>query len=555
MARTFIEAGSASHSTRLPPREHAPSPAEIVAWLKCPVAYDERPARVECRETHISWVFLAGRYVYKLKKPVRFDFLDFSTPALRRQACEDEVRLNQRLAKGVYLAVVPVAIGPGGELALGGKGRAGDSQVVDWLVKMRRLPAERMLDELLRSGQLAAAEIDGLAAFLARFYQCASPLTLSAWGYRQVIEGHIRVNRRELLDPVHGLSAAVVKRVHAAQLRFLQLETAQIEARVCDGRIIDGHGDLRPEHICLKSEPIIFDCIEFNDDFRRIDVVDELAFLAMECDSLGAEPVGRRILEVYCRTNRDRFSDGLVNFYKMYRACVRAKVAVLSAAQANAAAQATSLHRASSLDLAHQYLKLADAYATKMGPPAAIVVTGLMGSGKSTLAKALAELLGAELVQTDQVRRELLGPSSTPSGFNQGPYRPEVRDRVYDEVLRRTEEVLGKGLSVVLDGTFLAARHRQRAIAEARRRCAVPLVVRCSCAADVALERIARRAAAGTSQSEARPELYRLQQTEYEADPPGEATLEIETTTTLRVQEAVVLDRLKQLLDAAGSMT
>jgi len=541
MARTFIEAGTARQPSRLPQQVNVPSSAELVAWLKCPATYAERPAEVECRETHISWVFLAGRSVYKLKKPVRFDFLDYSTPALRREACEAEVRLNRRMAKGVYLAVVPITIEAGGKPALGGKGPA-----VDWLVKMRRLPAERMLDELLRRGRLTSAEIDGLAAFLARFYHCASPLTLGAWDYRQAIEKHIRANRRELLDPVHELPDAVVKRVHAAQLRFLQLESAQIEARVCDGRIVDGHGDLRPEHICLESEPVIFDCIEFSDDFRRIDVADELAFLAMECDSLGAEPLGRRILEVYCRDNHDQISDGLVNFYKSYRACVRAKVAVLSAAQG----QENSAVRSSALDLARKYLKLADSYATHLGPPAAIVVTGLMGSGKSTLAGALAELLGAELLQTDQIRREMLGPSPTPPGFNQGFYQAEVRDRVYDEVLRRAGEMLGKGLSVVLDGTFLAAQHRERAVVESRGRSAVPLVVRCSCDDDVALERITRRAAAGASQSEARPELYRLQQAEVEADRPDIDALEIDTTTTLRVQEAAVLERLKQLLAA-----
>ncbi len=237
-----------------------------------------------------------------------------------------------------------------------------------------------------------------------------------------------------------------------------------------------------------------------------------------------------------------------MNFYKSYRACVRAKVAVLSAAQADPAV------RSRAQDLAYKYLKLADNYATHLGPTAAIVVAGLMGSGKSTLAVALAESLGAELVQTDQVRRETLGPSSTPPGFNQGPYQAEVRDRVYDEVLRRADQLLGNGLSVVLDGTFLAARHRERAVVEARLRRAVPLVVRCSCDEDVALERIARRAAAGSSQSEARPELYRLQQSEFEADPPGVTSLEIDTTTTMRVQEAAVLDRLKQLL-SVGRVT
>src|SRR5690348_10556660 len=193
MAHTILEPAVAARPVDSPP---SPPSAEVVTWLRSPTAYAERPARIDCRETHISWVFLTDRYVYKLKKPVRFDFLDYSTPALRREACEAEVRLNRRMAKGVYLAVVPITKESGGKLALGGKG-----PVVDWLVKMRRLPAERMLDELLRRGRLTPAEIDGLAAFLARFYHSTSPLTLGAWDYRQSIEKHIRANRRELLDP------------------------------------------------------------------------------------------------------------------------------------------------------------------------------------------------------------------------------------------------------------------------------------------------------------------------------------------------------------------
>jgi aminoglycoside phosphotransferase family enzyme/predicted kinase len=521
----------------------SPATADLVTWLKSPRAYPDRPARVDCRETHISWVFLADRHAYKLKKPVRFDFLDFSTPALRRKACEAEVRLNQRMAKGVYLAVVPITIEPGGQLALGGHGGA-----IDWLVKMRRLPAERMLDELIRRGRLTSPEIERLANHLAQLYHTASPMTVGAAAFLRAIEQHVRANRCELLEATHELSAIVVKRVHAAQLRFLRLESEEFEARVCDGRIIDGHGDLRPEHICLEGEPVIFDCIEFSDEFRRIDVADELSFLAMECDVLGAESVGRCVLDAYRRVSHDSVSDRMLHFYKSYRACVRSKVKALAATQAAAATQAGCAARCAALEQARNYLSLADTYARSLGPPLAIVVTGLMGSGKSTLAESLAEVLGAELVETDRVRRELYGRSDLPAGFNQGTYRSELRDRVYDEVLDRARKFLGDGLSVVVDGTFLSTRHRQRAVAESLDCGAVPFVVRCTCADDIALERISRRAAERSSFSDARPELYARQRNEYEPDPPGAAVLDVDTTTPLRLQESAVFERLRQLL-------
>lgn len=514
-----------------------PLSSALLAWLKSPAAYPERPSRVECRETHISWVFLGDRYVYKLKKPVRFDFLDFSTLALRRQACEAEVRLNRRLAREVYLDVVPITQEGQGRFALGGNGPA-----IDFLVKMRRLPANRMLDAMILANRLTPNDVRSLAAHLGEFYRSASPLTLRALEYRRAIQRHVLANRRELLMPDHALPADLVKRAHAAQTRFLQLEAAQVEARVCDGRIVDGHGDLRPEHICLESEPAIFDCIEFSDEFRRIDVVDELSFLAMECDMLGAAPVGEAILNDYRAQSRDRASDALVHFYKAYRACVRAKVSALTADQATAESREASLNRA------RAYLRLADACAMRLGPPTVVLVTGLMGSGKSTLATRLVESTGAEVLQTDQIRRASIGPSSEPAGFNQAAYSLENREQVYDDLLATAERLMDQGLSVVLDGTFLAARYRSRVVDAARRRSAEPLVIRCSCPDEVAMERIANRSASGQGLSEARPDLLRLQQAEFEPDPPGLPVLTIDSTAPLQEQESVVLERLREML-------
>ncbi|HWB08060.1 MAG TPA: AAA family ATPase [Pirellulales bacterium] len=500
----------------------------LVDLLLHPSAYPDRPSRVELVETHISWVFLTDRFVYKLKKPVRFDFLDYGTPEARRRACQAECELNQRLASDVYLGVLPITIDAKGKIVIGGSGRT-----VDWLVKMRRLPADKMLDELIRTGRLSEAESERLASWLAGFYHRLSPIFVEAGDYRAAIERHVRSNREELLSARHGLPAELVKRCHSAQLRFLALEKAQFEARVCDGRIVDGHGDLRPEHICLDGTPIVFDCVEFNAELRRIDVADELAFLAMECEHLGAERVGRRILEAYRQQSHDHFSAPLESFYKCYRACVRAKVAALAAAQdpAHSAAQR-----------ARAYLALADRCAAQLGPPTAIVVGGLMGSGKSTLASSLAELLGSDWLSTDAIRRELLGASAAPAAYNEGLYSPEHRQQIYNELLHRADLLLRARVSVVLDGAFLTAAQRQAVVGLARTAGAVPLVVRCACPAEVAMERIERRAAG--SLSEARPELYAAQQAREE---PFESrdTLSVDTTTPLRLQESPVLEELR----------
>ncbi len=258
-----------------PARESAaPSRYEdVVRLLRQTSTYPDHPSAVDVLETHISTVFLTDRYVYKLKKPVHYDFVDFSTLAAREHACREELRLNRRLAGDVYLDVLPITEDPSGALHLGKRGResffdessAADLppdekrlpspfSVVDWVVKMRRLPIENTLDALLRAGRLTERQIEQLAEKLADFYASASPLVVRPVDYRRAIEAHVRANRQELLATAHALPAAVVSRIHSAQLQFLAVAAPLLDARVCDGRIVDGHGDLRPEHICFSPD-------------------------------------------------------------------------------------------------------------------------------------------------------------------------------------------------------------------------------------------------------------------------------------------------------------
>jgi aminoglycoside phosphotransferase family enzyme/predicted kinase len=508
----------------------------LVELLSGSTAYPDRPRTVSLVETHISWVFLTDRFVYKLKKPVRFDFLDFSTAEARRRACQAECDLNERLAPGVYLGVLPINCDERERLALNGRGRA-----VDWVVKMRRLPSDRMLDLLIREGRLSSSEAERLTTCLAAHYHRLSPVCVGAGVYGQAIERRVRDNRRELLEPRHGLPSATVKRCHAGQLQFIALEHAQFDSRVCDGRIVDGHGDLRPEHICLEADPVVFDCIEFSEELRRIDVADELGFFAMECDFLGATSLGQQVASAYRQVSGDHFSLELWNFYKCYRACVRAKVAALAALQTATPYDATSQSRGLG------YLRLADAYASQLARPTVIVVCGLMGSGKSTLTAALAERLGSDVLSTDVIRSELLGASSLPAEFNAGHYAPEMRQHIYNEMLHRAKLLLRERVSLVLDGSFLVESQRHAAVALAFAAGATPLVVHCVCPAAEAVDRIEQRIAVGAGVSEARPELYEAQRAEEEPM-SGMEWIEVDTTATLRLQESAVLSALRRRL-------
>jgi aminoglycoside phosphotransferase family enzyme len=305
-------------------REPPPDLARKVAWLRRPETYPEPPGSIEVVETHMSYVFLTERHAFKLKKPVRYEFLDFSTPAARRSDCEEEWRLNQRLAPGVYLGVVPLAVDDSGEPRLEGKG-----EVVEWLVKMRRLPAEHMLDRRLRVGVVEPRELTALATRLAEFYGGCPVEAITADDYRERLRRDVDANGAVLSEPAFGFSAGQVDELQAAQRGVLERQARLIDQRVYDGRIVEGHGDLRPEHVCLLDPPVVFDCLEFNRRLRIVDPLDELAFLAMECERLGADFVGPELLRVYASRRGDAAPAALIDFYKCTRACMRARLSIL----------------------------------------------------------------------------------------------------------------------------------------------------------------------------------------------------------------------------------
>jgi aminoglycoside phosphotransferase family enzyme len=281
---------------------------------------------IETIETHMSWVFLTEHHVYKLKKPVRYDYLDFSTLEKRRIDCEAEVLLNRRLAGDVYLGTLPLTLDRKGRSSgagpMGGTGAIeidGAGEVVDWLVWMRRLPDHATLDLAIARGQATARTVRAAAELLACFYRDAPSVFIDASDriYTWLIE-----NLRDLASL--SIDEARLALSIVPLLRWLERRPRRLEER----RIVEGHGDLRPEHIFLIDPPAVIDCIEFNRSFRELDPLSDLGFLALECERLRAAPIGSTFLEVHRSLAKDDASRELVDFYLALHAGTRAKIAL-----------------------------------------------------------------------------------------------------------------------------------------------------------------------------------------------------------------------------------
>jgi aminoglycoside phosphotransferase family enzyme len=313
--------------------------AEIVEFLRRPEHYPERPGRVTVIETHFAWVFLAGSLAYKLKKPVLQDCMDYRSIAARRRGCRNEVRLNRRLAPAVYLGTVPITRDAGGALTLGRKGRA---PIVDWLVQMRRLPASRMLDRIIARRAATRLEVERIAGKLTQFFADAVPRPLAPRQYLARLRHRIRQDHDALCAADLGLDKACIETITSAQLAFLAERPSLLAERAT--QLIDGHGDLRPEHLYLGSrsqEPCVIDCLEFSSDLRWLDPAEEMAFLTLECRRLGGGAVAKELLAGYRRLARAPPGDRLLSFYMSLRALTRAKLAAWHLRDPQFAVQAT----------------------------------------------------------------------------------------------------------------------------------------------------------------------------------------------------------------------
>jgi aminoglycoside phosphotransferase family enzyme len=291
--------------------------AAKLAFLRASGAFD---GVMEVIETHMSWVFLTERHAFKLKKPVRLPYLDYRTIERRRQSCDNELRLGRRLASNVYDRVSPLVSTASG-LAIGGAG-----EIVDWLVVMRRLPRDRMLPQMLASGDATGAHADALGELLGRFYREAPRASWDGAEYRRRLREIVVAVAGELVE--RGASRVAVDRIVRHGLAWMNAHASTLDARIADGRVVDAHGDLRPEHVCLETPPVVIDPLEFDDDLRTLDAASELAFFALECDRLGATWFADRVFARYAERCSDRVPASLVELYRGQHALTRALIAL-----------------------------------------------------------------------------------------------------------------------------------------------------------------------------------------------------------------------------------
>ncbi|MFO7772947.1 MAG: AAA family ATPase [Dehalococcoidia bacterium] len=459
---------------------------ELAEALLNPAAYPEVPGNIELIQTQMSFVFLADKYVYKIKKEVNLGYLDYTTLESRRFFCHREVELNRRLSPEVYLGVVAVSRDDG-RMMIEGKGRA-----IEYAVKMRRLPQERMMDVLLTQNEVWPEMVARVAEKLVDFHSRADTnQTISSFGGLEVIRQNTWENFSQTEKYVgRTISPERYGGIRAYTNDFICDKASLFHERVEKGKTRDCHGDLHAAHICFTNGISIYDCIEFNDRFRYGDVASEVAFLAMDLDHFGRADLSRHFVSTYVELSRDRELQEVLKFYKCYRAYVRGKVESFKLDDPSIDVD----DKQQIAKAARDYFGLAWFYTRSK--PVLFITSGLVGTGKTTLARALAGKLGLVLIDSDVTRKQLAGIPLTEHRFERfgaGIYSPEFTHKTYDEMFNRAEEILSNGDSVILDASFSKAEERLKAKDLAERTGADFVVIECILNEEIVRERLASR--------------------------------------------------------------
>lgn len=494
----------------------------ILKSLLKPDAYPEPTHSVELLQTHVSWIFLTDKHAYKVKKPVNFGFLNFSTIDRRRFYCNEEVRLNRRLCPDVYEGVVEMR-----EVA-GGAAFHGNGPVIDYAVKMKRLPAEQMLDNLVNNNQISKSEIQKVARVIADFHRHAptSP-AIAGFGQPDRIMFNWLENFEQMI-PFEDTTLSVPEREHIKTWvsSFVAENTDLFRRRVDDGFIRECDGDIHLENICMTDDKVcIFDCIEFNERFRYCDTAADVAFLLMDLDFHGRHDLADAAVTTYLETSGDTSMMALIDFYKLYRAFIRGKVESLHFIDSGIDPREQERARKKAI----RYFRLARGYIERRRlKPTLFITCGLMGSGKSTLTAQLSFELGIASFNSDTVRKQMAGiPTDTPvsGAYGEGLYSSRTNTATYAELLRLAEAELEAGHSVIIDASFKRKDERCRFAALATRYAASFTILHVTCSELESRRRLAERAASGRSVSDGRVELLEKQHQEFEAPTMEEGQL------------------------------
>jgi uncharacterized protein len=494
-----FEPGDSLMKTELP---------EVVQALLNPKIYPDKTPKVELMQTQMSFVFLTGKYVYKIKKPVNLGYLDYSTLEKRHFFCRQEVELNRRLSPEAYLGVIPVISHKNG-FALGGKG-----QTVEYAVKMLHLPQDCMLNVLLEHNRATPEMLDKVALKMVDFHaRAATNPEIQKFGKTEAVKNKNDENFSQT-EKYLGvtLSPAQYQQIKDYTNGFLARKGVVFDQRADAGRVRDCHGDLHSQHICFAETLTIYDCIEFNDRFRYCDVASEIAFLGMDLDHFGRADLARSFVNSYIKLSGDEAIHDLLRFFKCYLAYVRGKVNCFKFDDP----YISETERKQTREAARSYFDLAQAYAYPR--PLLFVTVGLTGTGKTTVSNALARRLGLTVLSSDIIRKQLAGVPLTERHHSEpdtGLYTAEMSQKTYARLFAEAEALLKSGQPVVLDATFIKSADRQKALDLAHRTGADVRIVESRLDEAHVKERLEQRAR-GNSISDGRWEIYEPQKNKFE---------------------------------------
>ncbi|MEN8613790.1 AAA family ATPase [Dehalogenimonas sp. THU2] len=515
---------------------------EVITALMDPARYpDERLDEVNLIQTQMSFVLLTGNYAYKIRKPVNLGYVDYSTLEKRKYFSDKELILNRRLCPDTYIEVMPVVRRNSG-IFLGG-----DGEIIDYAVRMKRLPSHGMMDRLLENGELTPEMVSAVAAKVADFHAAAETnADISRFGALATISGNIDENFDQSRPYIgRALSQRLFDNLRLYFDAFLKDHGAIFEHRVAEGHIRDCHGDLYSAHINFGAGDIcIYDCIEFNDRFRYGDTASEAAFLAMDLDRYGRADLRQVFVSAYVRSSGDSDLGELLRFYQAYRAHVRAKVACFKLDDPFV----PDYEKAVELQKARGYFDLALAY-TRKGPRM-IIMVGFTGYGKSSLAEGLARHQGMFYISSDITRKNLAGinpAERADEAIAAGLYSREMTEKTYSAMLAWAEPALQMRESVILDATFLKRSGRESALDLARRHNAEALIIECRLDEEELKTRLEKRLSEHTV-SDGRWEVYLSQKPGFEPVtevPIGPNHVIIDTLKPVDDNLREIIDRLQ----------